>query len=165
VTALAFFSGRYWAAWIYPDHIHTILYDGSETRGYPPDTEAFRQSARDLGYGEDTYWHMVEHDLLHSWLAEQCDIAPSAALWNQAHDLDAWRKTMPACVERDELRVGALQAAMNGLEWGKDRLLEAGLTASSPIIATALFRHPSMTKAWAEEGRPFPRPLPVGWEQ
>lgn len=152
-AALRFYSGQHYAAWVYPDHIRTILWDGSETNGYPLDTDDFRDSARTLGYGDDVLWHMIEHDLAHSWLAEMLGLGHSIALWNQAHDRDAWLKTMPGDAKVEEYRVGALQASLNGRGWGRDRLREAiGERADEIITEAAIVFRPNgfaMTKEWA----------------
>lgn len=151
--ALRFYPGKLYAAWVFPDHIWTVLSDGTQTRGYPPDDSGFLESAWSLGYGNDCYWHMVEHDLAHSWLTERLGLGHSVALWNQAHDEEAWLKPMPPDAEQDEYRVGALQAALNGKSWGCQRMTEFCGAEAFRIVeeAKALFRpdQQAMTREWA----------------
>lgn len=185
MTVLRFYSSKLWAAWVHEDHVHIVYYDGSETRGYAPDDDAFRLSALQLGYltrsrKADTYWHIVEHDLCHAMLAEGVDKAPSASLWNQGHDPKAYRRRLTGwikeAVERDEARVGALQAALNGKDWGTDRLIElcGPVRAGTMLESVKEKLRPqgeAMTSAWANrtlkriEAGVQRGPLPVGWER
>lgn len=154
MTVLRFYGRRFFAAWVHSDHVRTILYDGSEVRGVPPKGEGFAQSARNLGYGEDVYWHIVEHDLCHAFLAEWLDDAPSAALWAQAHDQDAWQKPPAPGAERDEDRVGRFQGALNGQDWAL-ALLNDRERQALPLLAEVLRpRSVAMTSAWAASAHP-----------
>jgi hypothetical protein len=65
--------------------IETHYGDGSIAVGVPQDTDSYRQTARDLGYGDDTWLMTVEHELLHTALAEARDEHHSGSLWAQAH--------------------------------------------------------------------------------
>jgi hypothetical protein len=183
---LVYIPFKYAAVSVYRDHVRTVFYDGSETRGYPPDTEAFRESAAKLGYflptfdrglkkgaspirtGTsdviDTYWHMVEHDILHTYVAQALDNAPSAALWNQAHDQNAYKKKPPQCVVDEEWRLGAIQATLNGVRWGIERLKELNVDYDIVLNANASLRNPEMSSAWARTAKPI-CVLPLGWEQ
>ena len=163
-------GGRIWFAQIFRNGIVVTQYDGSQTFGRPPDTDAFRKAAADLGYGDDTYQHMIEHDLCHAILAEEIDGAPSAALWNQAHDQKAYLKKMPASVERDEYIVGAAQAALNGLPWGLDRLREclendqiSARTCLNILHAKVRPNGRPFTRSFAKYAETM-RLLPRGWD-
>jgi hypothetical protein len=122
--ALRYYPMRYSAAWVYGTHVRTTLFDGTQTHGYPPLTEEFMRSARDLGYGDDVYWHMMEHDLLHAYLAWKIDDAPSRSLLAQAHDQGVYLRPIPPAARAEEERLGAMQAALNGYDWGFSRLAE-----------------------------------------
>jgi hypothetical protein len=181
VTVLRFYSGTHWSAWVTPGGVRTIFYDGSECFGSAPESEAFLQSARALGYEDDIYAHMVEHDLVHHLMAQGIDGAPSASLWNQSHDPKAYarklwkRPWLQEAVERDEWRVGAMQAALNGKSWGHDRLIELyGYSRSRNLVATIEDnlrpRGEAMTWVWAcerakrIEAGEREGPVPVGWK-
>ena len=136
---------------VWPDHIETQLRRGGATYGYPPDTDDFRASAQALGYGDDTYWHMVEHDALHSLTCEWLDDAESLCLRRQADDRDAWLKPAPKAAQREEHRVGAFQAALNGKDWGFERLAALGIAEGYVVRARHLLRPEgvAMTRDWA----------------
>jgi hypothetical protein len=177
---LRHFCGQLWSAWVTREGVRIIQQDGSETFGAPPGDSHFLESARSLGYGDDVYWHMVEHDLLHAYLAERLDGAPSAALWGQAHDANFWRRKLTGAEkdrsDRDEFRVGAVQAALNGIAWGFERLngcirdewtrptlvLDGGSIDGFVHHVRMVFRNPEpMTCGWAERYRPL-WTLPAG---
>lgn len=183
LTVLRFYGAELFAAWVHDTHVHIVWFDGSETRGYPPDDEAFAASAVQLGYvgpngDPDTYWHIVEHDLCHVFLAQGLDHAPSASIWNQAHDEKAYRRKltgwMREAVERDEWRVGAMQAALNGKGWGHERLADLlGWQRARSLVASVEDklrpRGEAMTREWARERAQLTEageiawPIPVGW--
>lgn len=147
-----------WHIWVYRDHVHTILYDGSETKGYPLDTDKFKEDAFKAGYvtdGEpDVYWYMVEHDILHSWMAEAIDSAPSASIWNQAHNPKAYLQKANEVIWRDEKRVYAMQTVLNGdsSTWGVDYLKEQDIDPHLIGHASRMLRSDGrMTSKWAKD--------------
>lgn len=159
IGARRFYPFEDCAVWVYRDRIRTIMWDGAYTDGVPPQDDAFRQSARDLGYGEDIYWHMMEHDLLHSYIAHSVWGRHSTSLWNQAHNPRAYLEAMPAEAAREEKLLGGLQAALNGLAWGKALLREElkvlphNMIDATITAARALARPHGemMTKEWASK--------------
>lgn len=63
----------------------TTLPDGAEVVAAPQDTEAYRATARRLGYGDDTARMCREHDACHAWLAAILCLPESPTLSNVAH--------------------------------------------------------------------------------
>lgn len=154
---LRFFSGRLWAAWVYPSHVLTVLADGRMVRGTPPDSREFLESSVDLGYGEDVYWHMMEHDLLHSILSERLWNRVSVSLSAQASDRLAHERPMGLKAKMEEEIVGAMQGALWGRVWAKERLLQWDVPIYLVGACTHILRSPEpMTSAWA--GRALGRP-------
>lgn len=100
-------------------YTETRFPDGTVCKGYPEDTDAYRQIAKDLGYDDDTGRLSVAHEVAHSLLAAARGLPHSPILWGIAHD--------------EENQVMALQRYANGgprpagdLDWDalKTRLLE-----------------------------------------
>lgn len=50
---------------IYPDSTRILFPDGAEISGAPQDTNAYRATARQHGYGDDTLALCQEHEVLH----------------------------------------------------------------------------------------------------
>lgn len=121
-TAKRIYTSKRWAAWVYHDRIEIRLEDGALVVGRPPSDADFLASARYLGYGDDIYWHMVEHDLLHAMVADRFGIPRSGALWAQAHGWSGGE--MPASGLLEEQRLTAVQRLINNLpiddnEWAQ----------------------------------------------
>jgi hypothetical protein len=102
--------------------------DGTSTRAYPQDTPAYRQTARDLGFGSDIGRMNRTHDPAHCVLAEARGLPHSPALWATAHGLPVTQEHY-----REEGEVMALQLYSNGgprpegdLDWDamRGRLIE-----------------------------------------
>jgi hypothetical protein len=68
-----------------PEYVETQFPDGTLVPAVPEDTDAYRATARSLGYGADTARMNREHDPLHSWLAEKLGLPHSPVLWAVAH--------------------------------------------------------------------------------
>jgi hypothetical protein len=115
--AIRFVRGHWWSTWIYPQFIVTRFYDGSFTISRP--VRELAESAKQLGYGDDVYWYIVERDLCSNILAEWIDTSPSAIVWHLAHGtLD----TAQPNVQHDRERTVAAQAALNGLDYALEQL-------------------------------------------
>ena len=116
------------------DHVHTFFYDGSEVEGWPPaDDGQFSKNCEALGYvlpdgTVDPVWGIIGHELAHTWSALRFDNSVSYSVWNQAHDKKAcYRRLGPlerVIVNRDEHRTTAIEAALNGVEWGRARVID-----------------------------------------
>ena len=65
--------------------VSTHYADGSVAHGVPQDTDAYRATAKSLGYKDDTWLMTVEHELFHTALAESRGEHHSGSLWAQAH--------------------------------------------------------------------------------
>lgn len=162
MKALRFYPGKHFAAWVYPHGVEIRFDDGSVTTGEPPAEPHFRQSAQHLGYGDDIYWHMVEHDLCHLMVAEDLGFHHSGAVWAQAH---GWKGgEMPASGLMEEKRLVAVQRLLNTLdpkdgEWGTEGLEDllkhkngSMLNVLSLIAHLRVQLRPAgqaMTSAWA----------------
>lgn len=74
---------------VWPDkhYLQTVYRDGTYVPAAPQDTEEYRQRARDLGYGENTWLMCVEHEICHTLLAMSQGRVVSPALWNVAHSI------------------------------------------------------------------------------
>lgn len=92
--------------------IETHYDDGSVAYGVPQDTDSYRQTARDLGYGDDTWLMTVEHELFHTALAECRGEHHSGSLWAQAHKPDGFEfdvTKMPRKGQEEEERLFKIQ--------------------------------------------------------
>jgi hypothetical protein len=64
----------------------TRFADGSTLFAAPQDDDDYRDTARDLGYGDDTWSMTKDHELAHSWLASTLGGLPrSPTLWSAAN--------------------------------------------------------------------------------
>jgi hypothetical protein len=64
----------------------TRFADGSTLFAAPEDGVDYRATARDLGYGDDTWSLCVDHELIHSWLATTLyGLSRSPTLWSAAN--------------------------------------------------------------------------------
>lgn len=70
----------------------THFSDGKVARSYPHDTHHYHVISHRCGYGEDIEQYCLDHDFVHSFLAEVIDGAVSSVLWAMAHDKvpDQW---------------------------------------------------------------------------
>lgn len=165
--ALSYFAGSFWAAWVFEDRVNVRLYDGSSVSVSIPDTDYFRKLTYNLGYGEDRYWCVTEYILLHCMLAETLDNTPSALLWNKAYRRTS--KSVPECVEQENKRVLAVQAAFNNKDdVSLDKCREVGI---SKHIVNSLFRQlrrncGPMTSEWSKTSLSNLNPiLPRNWDK
>ena len=76
-----------------PGRAITTLPDGLQVLACPQDNDAYRDTARRLGYGSDTLRMMREHEALHSWLAHIIALPESPTLSNVAHERGDTRLT------------------------------------------------------------------------
>ncbi|MGD9613829.1 MAG: hypothetical protein AB7H90_01380 [Alphaproteobacteria bacterium] len=65
---------------VLPTGSRVTLSTGEAVYGEPHDTESYRQTARDLGYGDDVLSMAKDHDPLHAWLAAALGLPDSPAL-------------------------------------------------------------------------------------
>lgn len=156
MPALRYFSGRLWASWVYRNRIQTILYDGSSIlTQVGPELDDI---SRTRGYS-DSYAFMVEKDLLHNWLAETIDNAPSPLMWARAHSIIGEQT-------RIKNLVGALQQALNCQEEGFKFLCQELGSHAQPLKSHAekLLRPwgQIMDSQWAATENPV-KILPKGW--
>ena len=66
------------------DHVTTTLPDGARVEAVAHDTDAYRETARRLGYGDDVARLNREHDPLHAALAAWLGLPCSPTLRNVA---------------------------------------------------------------------------------
>ena len=69
--------------------ISTTFPDGSELIACPEDNDAYRKTAKDLGYGEDTWSMCKSHEILHTSIAVGEGKKYSRGLWRAAQGIDA----------------------------------------------------------------------------
>jgi hypothetical protein len=65
--------------------IETEFADGAICEAEPQDTDAYRFTAEQLGYGSDTWRMCYEHELAHTLLAIADGLPYSQVLWDVAH--------------------------------------------------------------------------------
>jgi hypothetical protein len=99
--------------WVFhDDHYLATEYPGGTTaRATPHDTDEYRDTTRDLGYGEDTWRQCLEHELLHTWVALKLGKQHSVVLWGVAHG-----NRRPIGGRREEGYVMGLQRYLNTCE-------------------------------------------------
>lgn len=85
----------------------TQFHDGTSVPACPHDTDEYRQCARDLGYGDNTWLMCVHHELFHTILALADGQDYSPTLWAVAHGRDGSRT--------EESRVIEFQRKLMGL--------------------------------------------------
>jgi hypothetical protein len=160
INALRFYSGKHYACWITRDGIHTTLSDGYSCFGLPLDAPQFRTSAEQLGYGNDIYQHIVEHDLLHNYLSEKFRNSHSHSIWAQCHNREAFKKIIPPAAREEEDFVAAMQAALNRKDWGFKQLRNwiTSHRVGEVVGETAFLLRPHnrpMTRQWADSTTPI----------
>ena len=99
--------------WVYPSrqYAETVFRDGARCAAVPHDTEDYRQRARDLGYGDDTWAMCWQHELGHSLLAAVQQRVVSLTLFAVAHGtIDSLD---PALVAEEEAAVLDWQRKLN----------------------------------------------------
>lgn len=74
---------------VYPDHTKTTLADGWVITGAPEDTDAYRATAVQYGYGTDTLMLCKEHETVHAALSYWLGLGESPVLRAVAHGLPA----------------------------------------------------------------------------
>lgn len=60
--------------------VRTTLPDGQQVIAAPEDNDAYRKTARDCGYGADTFRLCVEHETCHALIAEITCLAESPTM-------------------------------------------------------------------------------------
>lgn len=92
----------------------TVYPDGRTVLAAPQDDNAYFETARKLGYGADTLRMCIEHEFLHSVLAEATLGLPSASLRavaaRRAHGYREWREE--ALVMAVQEQMGRLRAVL-----------------------------------------------------
>lgn len=71
----------------YPDtdYCETIFEDGTRCPASPQDNGSYRATAKLLGYGENLMQMCLDHEVLHTLLAQVCEQPYSKTLWAVAH--------------------------------------------------------------------------------
>lgn len=143
-------------------YLETVFPDGTRVPASPEDTDAYRATARRLGYGDDTWRQCLEHEVLHTLVAERVLFhAYSPTLWRVAHG-----ETRAAPVNLEEPIVFAAQRALNAfvierllvdLCGGDERfaafLDEARRILRSPDPAYLEYRQAMAAGQWADDPR------------
>lgn len=96
--------------------IETHFDDGTVAHGVPHDTDEYRATARALGYGDNVWQLTVEHEILHTAIAEMRGEHHSGSLWAQAHkpaDFEFDTNNMPRVGQAEEDRLFAFQRLLN----------------------------------------------------
>lgn len=97
--------------------VSTHYDDGTVAYGVPHDTDAYRKTAVDLGYGDDVWAMTVDHELMHTALAEIRGEHHSGSLWAQAHKPSGFEfdptKDMPRKGREEEERLFEFQKLLN----------------------------------------------------
>lgn len=78
----------------------------------PHYTPHYHVIAHRLGYGDDVLAYCREHEVCHSLVSEWFEDAPSAVLWDLAHE----RKTDPIVALREEVMVQLVQRWVRAAE-------------------------------------------------
>lgn len=87
-------------------YLETIFEDGTKVPACPQDTDEYRKTAMDTGYGTNTWALSLEHELIHSLLSG----GRSWTLWSVAHDHIG---LAPDIVAQEEKRVMEFQKKLN----------------------------------------------------
>ena len=92
----------------------TIFPDGASVPAAPTDTDYYRDMASRLGYGSDLAACSREHEILHTFLAEEQGLPHSDVMWAIAHgseeSVPLWQR------ECEERVVMEFQRYLNGAE-------------------------------------------------
>lgn len=96
------------------NHVIATHYpDGTIAFGVPQDTDDYRATAKNLGYGDDTWLMTVEHELMHTALAEIRGEDHSGSIWAQAHKPEGFefdpKTQMPRKGQEEEARLFLFQ--------------------------------------------------------
>jgi hypothetical protein len=93
-------------------YVETRFDDGAKVGSTPNSDPHTLATARQLGYGEDTWAMSRDHELAHSWLALQDQIPWSRTMWRLAHP-HADDLPNDAEVAEEEARVLAFQQTLD----------------------------------------------------
>lgn len=66
-------------------YLATVFEDGSRVPAKPHDTDAYRATAADHGYGTDTWAMCLDHEIGHTICAQRNGLPYSPTLWAVAH--------------------------------------------------------------------------------
>jgi hypothetical protein len=92
-------------------YCQSVFPDATTVPAAPQDNESYRNMARELGYGEDTWRMCVEHELLHTMLAQMDGRPYSPTLFAVAHGVvDSLE---PILVAEEEAAVLEFQRRLN----------------------------------------------------
>ncbi len=94
-------------------YTETIFRDGTKVPAYPNGESDQKNSATELGYGQDVSAMCREHEILHTWLCELFGLPHSPTLWAVAHGFPEGAAPLSAQYEEEAL-VLAFQGYMNG---------------------------------------------------
>lgn len=93
-------------------YVESRMDDGTKVGATPNRDERSRQTARELGYGDDTWAMSRDHELCHTWLAHLDGRPWSPTMWRLAHphssDVAGDRE-----VAEEEARVLAFQRTLD----------------------------------------------------
>lgn len=90
-------------------YLETIMRDETKVPAAPQDDEAYRQTARDLGYGDDVWRMCKEHEIAHTELMQALGLQYSPTLWAVAHGHKAGILGNPGEMAAEEQLVLAYQ--------------------------------------------------------
>jgi hypothetical protein len=94
-------------------YVETRFDDGAICPAYPHATDAYRETAKSLGYGSDTAALCREHEVAHSLIALKMGLAVSPTLWMVAHGGPP-EYALPLALAEEEV-VLTFQKVLNGV--------------------------------------------------
>lgn len=100
--------------WNDQHYLESIFEDGTKVPAAPEDTDEYRNQARDLGYGDDTWTCCCDHECEHHWLAFEGH--------HDAHGQPGWTSPTLWLVAHHRPITGRLAELVR---WEETRVLEA----------------------------------------
>lgn len=94
-------------------YLETVFPDGSKVPAAPQESDAYRETARVHGYGDDTWRLCREHELAHTVLLQKLGFRYSPTLWAVAHGHHDSIPESPGEMEAEETMVLAYQRWQN----------------------------------------------------
>ncbi|GAC1495954.1 MAG: hypothetical protein NVS1B6_00600 [Steroidobacteraceae bacterium] len=105
--------------WPEGQYLETVFPDGATVPAAPQDTDEYRATAEDLGYGADTMRLCLEHEVLHTAIAELRGESFSQVLRDVADG-----KAGEASHGEEETRVLNFQKLLNQLRLPREQMQE-----------------------------------------
>lgn len=129
-------------AFLYVDHetryARTTFADGTFVEARPQDDAAYRLTARELGYGEDTWSLCWQHEAAHSWLCERVGLPWSPTLFAVAHGETFERASAEEAAVLEFQRELTLYRRLRAAVGGVGRV-DDGTPQLENLISTAVF--------------------------